>query len=88
MVGDVVVLEREPLVTQQVRNVVHAPGQQVVEAQHLASLGQEPLAEMRAEETGAPCDQYALERTSTHVASPASGPDDDSVAIGDAGDRR
>jgi hypothetical protein len=47
----------EVRVADQVGDVVLAPGEVVVDAQHIMALGQQPLAQMRAEESGAACHQ-------------------------------
>ena len=48
----VVAEELEIAAPQQVGDVLPAPGHQVVDADHLVALGDQPLAEVRAEEAG------------------------------------
>jgi hypothetical protein len=61
VVGDVVVLEGEPRVTEQRLDVLHSPGEKVVERDDLATLRQQAPAEMRSDEPRAARDQHALE---------------------------
>ena len=58
--GDVVAHRLEMRVGQQVRDVVLAAGEIIVDAEHVVALGEQPLAQMRAEKTGAAGDQNAF----------------------------
>ncbi len=51
--SNVVADELEALVADQVVDVLAAAGDQVVDADHAVALGQQPLAQVRAEEAGA-----------------------------------
>ena len=50
----------EVRVADEVRDVVFRAGEEVVHAQHVVALGQEPLAQVRADEAGAAGHQNAL----------------------------
>jgi len=52
-------------ITEQGGDVVLPPGEVVVNAEHVFSLAAQPLAQMRAEKSGAAGDEYAL-HDSTH----------------------
>jgi hypothetical protein len=49
---------------QKVDDVVPAAGKIVVDAEDIVALLQQPLAEMGAQKTGAPCDEYPLSHLS------------------------
>ena len=55
--GDVVAHRLEMWVGQQMSDVVLAPGEIIVDAEHVVALGQQALAQMRAEKTGAAGDE-------------------------------
>src|SRR5581483_866739 len=57
--GDVVAHQLEAVVVQQVLDVDPRPGEEVVQTDHLVSVGQEPFAKVRAKEAGASGDQDA-----------------------------
>ena len=50
----------EPLVPQQMRDVAFVAGEEIVDAQHLVAVADQPVAEMRAEEAGAAGDEDAF----------------------------
>ena len=52
--------ELEKRIAEQVRDVALGAGEQVVDAEHLVALGDQPVDEMRAEESGPAGDQDAL----------------------------
>jgi len=54
---DVVTHEFEVAVVQQGRDILTTSSEEIVEAEHLVSLFQESLTEMRADKTGAASDQ-------------------------------
>ena len=58
--GDVVAHQLEMRIAQQMRDVVLAAGEEVVDAQHVVAVAQQALAQMRAEEAGAAGHQHAL----------------------------
>ena len=60
--GDVVAHRLEVRIAEQVRDVVLAPGEVVVDAQHVVAVAQQAFAQMRAEEAGAAGHQYSFAR--------------------------
>ena len=60
--SDVVAQELEPRLRVEVGEIVLGPGEQIVDAQHVVPIGQQPVDQMRAEEAGAAGDQHALAR--------------------------
>ena len=84
VVGDVVVQEGEAVVAEQVGQVLGAAGEQVVEGQHLAALGDQAMAQVRADEAGASRHQNASQSSlGRHRASFQAAP-----RSGDASERR
>ena len=57
VVRHVVLDERETAFTGEVRDVVGGPGDEVVHGDDLVTVGEEPIAEVRADESGAPRSQ-------------------------------
>src|SRR5690606_21425972 len=57
--GDVVFDEPEPGVAHEVGEVVRCAGDEAVHGDHLVAVGDEPVTEVRAEESGGAGDQYA-----------------------------
>jgi len=57
---DVVPQKLEALIVQQVADVLLGPCEEVVEADHVVAVGQEPLAEVRAYESSSASDQNRL----------------------------
>ncbi len=55
--GDVVLVEGEPVATEQVTDIVGGAGDQVVERHDLVSLGQEAFGQMRAQKARGSGDQ-------------------------------
>jgi hypothetical protein len=68
--GDVVAQQLEVAVRQCIAQVLLGAGVEVVHAQHLAPRGEQRLAQVRAEESGAAGDQRALTRRIFHVSIP------------------
>src|SRR6185437_1791068 len=58
--GDVMAQQLEGGIGQQVLDVVPGAGEEVVDTQHVAPLRQQPLAQVRSEESGTASDQDAL----------------------------
>jgi hypothetical protein len=56
--GDVLIYEREPVMPFEMRNVRFAAGDAVVGAEHVVAFGEEAVAHVRAEKSGAAADQY------------------------------
>src|SRR5689334_12779204 len=56
----VVTHELEPLVVEQGEDVLARAREEIVDTQHVVTVGQQPLAKMRAEEAGAAGHQYSL----------------------------
>jgi hypothetical protein len=50
----------EARVVQQVVDVLFAPGEEVVRAEHLVAVGEEPVAEVAPEKAGTPGDENAF----------------------------
>src|SRR5260221_14506384 len=67
--GHIVPHRLEQGLGQERRDVVLAAGEVVVDAEHVVSLGDKPLTQMRAEKAGAAGDKYAL-RYSAHGSGP------------------
>ena len=59
--GDVVVYEEEVLAVFQVLDVLQRPGVEVVDADHAVAVGQQPIAEMGAQESRSPRDGRVIE---------------------------
>ena len=58
--GHVVAHSLEMRVRQQMRDIVLAPGEVIIDAQYVMAARQEPLAQMRAEKAGAAGNEDAL----------------------------
>src|SRR5205807_2038265 len=58
--GHVVAHRLEMRVAQQMGDVVFAAGEVIVDAQYVVAASEQPLAQMRAEKSGATGDQYPL----------------------------
>jgi hypothetical protein len=58
--GHVVAHQLEIRVVQQVHDVAPRRGVEIIDAEHVLALGQQPLAQVRAEEAGAAGDQDAF----------------------------
>ena len=56
----VVTHQLEPLVVEQREDVFARAREEIVDAQHVVAVGQQALAEMRAQEAGAAGDEYSL----------------------------
>jgi hypothetical protein len=50
----------EPGIAEQVKHVLPRPGEEVVDAKDVMAVGEQPLAQMRTQESGAAGDQYSL----------------------------
>ena len=57
----------EMMVVEQVRDVVLGAGEEVVDTEHIVSLAEQLLAQVRAEKTGAAGDQHAFAMIILHV---------------------
>ena len=57
VLGDVLLDEVEAFLAEEMRDVLDVPGQEVVHRDHLATIGEHALAEVRAEEAGTTGDQ-------------------------------
>src|SRR5690606_3630305 len=62
VVGHVLVEEAEVLVTEQMLDVREVAGQQVVHADDLAAVGDQPLTQVRSDEAGAAGDENSGQR--------------------------
>src|SRR5262249_44158356 len=68
--ADVVAHQLERRVRQQMLNVAPGSGVEVVDAEHFVAALQQPLAEMRADETGSAGDENTTVREGWHADSP------------------
>jgi len=57
--GHILLDEGEPGIAEQVRDVVRAPGEEVIDADDGVAVGKEPLAQVRTDEAGAAGDDDA-----------------------------
>ena len=73
---DVVAQQLEAGMLRQLGDVALGPGVEIVHAQDVAALGRQPLAQVRAEKTGAPCDHHPRYPVTPHRNPPLRCPTD------------